>query len=57
MSKKSNFNGPGPLEELPVCMPLLLDELKELCARCAEISEENEGEPQVMDPIHEKGLD
>ena len=57
MSKKSNFNGPGPLEELPVRMPLLLDELKELCARCAEISEENEGEPQVTDPIHEKGLD
>ena len=57
MSKKSNSNGQGPLEELPVRMPLWLDELKELCARCAEISEENEGEPQVMDPIHEKGLD
>ena len=53
MSNKSNFDGLGPLEELPVRMPLWLDELKELCARCAEISEENEGEPQVMEPIHE----
>ena len=57
MSNKSNFDGPGPLEEPAVRMPLWMVELKELCARCAEISEENEGEPQVIDPIHEKGLD
>ena len=57
MSNKSNFDGPGPLKEPAVRMPLWMVELKELCARCAEISEENEGEPQVIDPIHEKGLD
>jgi hypothetical protein len=57
MSKKSNSNGPVPFEEPPFRMSPWLEELKELCSRCAEISAENEGEPHVTDPIHEKGHD
>ena len=54
MSQKSNFNGPVPFEKPPVCMP---DWWEEFVSRFAEITAENEGEPQVTDPIHEKGLD
>ena len=57
MSNKSNLDRLGPFEELPVRMPLWLVELKKLCSRSAEISAENEVDPQVADPIHEKGLD
>lgn len=54
MSKKLNSNGSVPFEEPPVCMP---DWWEEFVLRFAEISAENEGEPQVTDPIHEKGHD
>ena len=54
MSQKSNFNGPVLLEKPPVGMP---DWWEEFVSRFAEITAENEADPQVMDPIHEKGFD
>ena len=54
MSQKINPNGSVPLEEPSVRTP---DWWEEFVSRFAEITAENEGEPQVTDPIHEKGLD
>ena len=53
-SKDNNRNGVNPLWDPSVSMP---DWWKEFVSRFEDISAENEGEPQVIDPIHEKGLD